>query len=355
MVVSLLAVLALLVSMSPVVMAAPTPFNYGHVFASVSGGNVEQWDQVAPSKLDTLSDGTGGFTTGSATDAAGNLYVTNFSNDKVVKYAGPGIPHNILKVINPTADGDNSAGNPINPESIVFDKNGNFYIGHAGPSGNEDIYKYDSAGNYVTQYDVALEVPGRGSDWIDLAADQKTMYYTSEGRLIKRYDVSTGTQLADFATLPGTRQPFVAYAFRLLPNGGLIVADQADIKRLNPDGSVNMTYDVAGDDGWFALNLDPDGTSFWSGSFQTDKAYKFDIESGGAPIQTIDTGLGGGNLYGLSVYGELTQGGEQPPEGDVEVGGDVYPVNKFAMLAPWLALAAVLVIGSIVMTRRRRV
>ncbi|MHC4133010.1 MAG: outer membrane protein assembly factor BamB family protein [Planctomycetota bacterium] len=43
--------------------------------------------------------------------------------------------------------------------------------------------------------------------------------------------------------------------------------------------------------------------------------------------------------------------GNGPP---VEVGGDVYPANKFAMLAPWLALAAALIIGSIIAVRRRR-
>jgi hypothetical protein len=39
-------------------------------------------------------------------------------------------------------------------------------------------------------------------------------------------------------------------------------------------------------------------------------------------------------IFGLSVYGEITEGGEQPPEGDMEVGGDVYPINTVAILAP---------------------
>ncbi|MDX1670055.1 MAG: hypothetical protein R3194_11600, partial [Limnobacter sp.] len=39
----------------------------------------------------------------------------------------------------------------------------------------------------ASQFDVATD--DRGSDWIDLAADQCTMYYTSEGTLVKRFDV----------------------------------------------------------------------------------------------------------------------------------------------------------------------
>jgi PKD repeat protein len=42
---------------------------------------------------------------------------------------------------------------------------------------------------------------------------------------------------------------------------------------------------------------------------------------------------------------------EEPP---VEVGGAVYPVNQFAMLAPWLALAAVSIVGTTIAIRRRR-
>ena len=38
----------------------------------------------------------------------------------------------------------------------------------------------------------------------------------------------------------------------------------------------------------------------------------------------------------------------------VEVGGEVYPVDKLNILAPWIALAAALIIGTTVAVRRRR-
>ena len=45
-----------------------------------------------------------------------------------------------------------------------------------------------------------------------------------------------------------------------------------------------------------------------------------------------------------------TNVGEEPP---VEVGGDVSPVNRMALLAPWIALAAVIVAGTTIVMRRR--
>ena len=58
----------------------------------------------------------------------------------------------------------------------------------------------------------------------------------------------------------------------------------------------------------FSLNINPDGTSFWTGDDGTGFLYKFDILTG-ALLDTINTGVGGGNLFGVSVYGELTSGG----------------------------------------------
>jgi sugar lactone lactonase YvrE len=186
-------------------------------------------------------------------------------------------------------------------ESIVFDKTGNFYVGQADGTG--DVIKRASDGTFIARYDVATE--RRGSDWTDLAADQTTLYYTSEGRQIKRYDLATDTQLADFATLPGSSNH--AFAFRLLGDGGLIVADWGDIKRLDSTGAVIMTYDVDTANNWFALNLDPDGSSFWSADYNTGLIQQFDIDTG-ALLESFTT-QGPGGASGLVVYGEITEGG----------------------------------------------
>jgi hypothetical protein len=132
------------------------------------------------------------------------------------------------------------------------------------------------------------------------------MFYASEGRGIQRYDVVSDTQLTNFATLPGSGN---AFALRLLPpgdgSGGLLVADRGNIKRLDGSGAVVQTYDTASDDFWFALNLDPNGTSFWSGDASNSRFYRFNIASGAVEVGPISTETATGTLFGLCVRGEL--------------------------------------------------
>src|SRR3989344_7476995 len=297
--------------------AASTTWNVGDVYAGVAAGQYNVYDNSGVFK-ETITDGLGGFTTGCAfNNDLSKLYTTNFSNTKVVVYDDPS-PHAISQTVDPGV---------INPggqsESVVFAANGDFYVGH--PDGDDDIQRYDAAGVYQQSYDVAIE--NRGSDWMDLASDQKTMFYTSEGGLVKRYDVSgAGAQLADFTpvSIGGAN-----YALRLLPpgdgSGGLLVASSADIKRLDAAGAVVQTYDVAGEDGWFALNLDPNGTSFWAGDFGTNNFYRFDIATGAVEVGPINTGVGTA-LFGLCVKGELTAANPDitldPPTATNEAGTD---------------------------------
>jgi hypothetical protein len=160
---------------------------------------------------------------------------------------------------------------------VVLDASGNFYVGHA--DGDRDIKKFTLTGSYAGSFDVATE--NRGSNWLELAADQRTLYYTSEGRRILRYDVVSGTQLSDFALLPGFDE---AYAVRLLPpfdgSSGALVAYSAKVLRLDASGTVVQSYDVLGQNFWFSLRLDPNGSSFWAGNLLTTRVYRFNLASG---------------------------------------------------------------------------
>ncbi len=260
-------------------------FSAGDVFASVSNGRVQHYNSAGV-LLETLNTGFGAYTTGMAFDSAGNLYVTNFNANKVAVFDNTG-----------TFKGAFGSGYSADPESILFDGAGNAYVGQA--DGSADVMKFDSAGNLLRSFNVPTE--SRGSDWIDLAQDQCTLFYTSEGYKVKRFDVCNNVALTDFATLD--HRP--AFALRLLPDGGLLVADSTDIHRLDSSGNIIKTYDAAGENNWFALNLDPDGKSFWSGDFGTANFYKFDIDSG-TQLMKINTGTGSSTLFGLAVYGERT-------------------------------------------------
>jgi DNA-binding beta-propeller fold protein YncE len=273
-------------------------FEEGHVFAAVGSGRVAHYDD-AGNFLEILDTTRGGFTTGMGFDSAGSLYVTNFSDTTISRFDINGTLTDPI-FVNTATDAPGVSA----PESIVFDAAGNFYVGHA--DGSADVLKYNAAGTLLDVFDVATE--DRGSDWIDLAADQQTLVYTSEGFTIFQYDVAGDTQLADFGTLAD--RP--AFALRLLGDGGLLVSDSVDVKRLDGAGATIQTYDVTGNDNFFSLNLDPDGTSFWAGDFGTNDLFKFDIASG-ALLQTIDTDIDvtSSSLFGVAVFGEITEG--RPP------------------------------------------
>ncbi|MCP5245389.1 MAG: hypothetical protein H6937_05330 [Burkholderiales bacterium] len=265
------------------------PIQKGDVFAGSKDGMVEHY-RPGVGFLAEYNIGGSGEVTGMAFDSNGNLYATRFGFSTIVKLDNTG---NVIS--NPFVANDTGSHN----ESIFFDKTGNFYVGQA--DGTRDIIKRASDGTFIDRYDVATD---RGSDWIDLSSDQATMFYSSEGRAIRRYDVSTDTQLANFATLPGSGN---AFALRLLDDGGLLVADRNDIKRLDSNGNVVQTYDTNTENFWFALNLDPDGKSFWSAGYQSGLIQRFDIATGN--LLDSFTSQGPSGPSGLVVFGEITQGG----------------------------------------------
>lgn len=300
-------------------------FVSGDVFASITTGVVAVYRRdpvtglhpfrVDPDTGQNLTDAafalvTGADTsqaTGSAFDRLGNFYVTTFQDGRIFKFP-PDFNAEAGDVPTFFVTGGNA------PESILFDAAGNMYVGHAHLP-NDDIRKFTADGLLLDSFDAEPDRreggARQGTDWIELAPDQRTMLYTSEGRRIRRYDLVDRVQLLpDFADLEPDdleqgRQGRL-FAMRLLPDGTLLVADNVEIKHLSAAGAIIKRYDFPGHDGWFSLNLDPDGTSFWSGDFNTGQVHKFSIAAGGSPIDSIFTPFQG-FLFGVSVFNEPTQ------------------------------------------------
>lgn len=218
--------------------------------------------------------------TGSAFDASGNFYVTNFGANTVRKYDTNG-----------TSPGTLFGGGYSTPEMIVFDKVGNAYVGSIGGG----IRKFDSAGTFLSAFSAPRV------DFMDLAADQTTMYYGQEGGEVKRWDLATNTALSDFSSAVEN-----AFAMRILANGNVLVADGADIELLDSSGNQIFTYDISTAGTWFALNIDDSGSSFWSATIDGLVA-EFDIATGTALNQWNSPGHNGS--WGLAIFGEVTQGG----------------------------------------------
>jgi Bacterial Ig-like domain (group 1) len=271
--------------------AAGVPYAPGDVFAADTNGLIHHYSPTGV-LLDTLNTGSNAAEeSGMCFGEMGRLRSTNFTANDMSLFDNMG---NLLT--HPWGSGFNS-----HPESCVLDAAGDIYVGQA--DGSRDVLKFDTSGAPLASYNVTTGP--RGSDWIDLAADQCTLYYTSEGPTIRRFNVCTNTQLPDFATnftVPGGTTD--CYALRIRTNGEVMVACHDRVYRLDPAGTVIQTYPVStfGENFVFALNLDPDGTSFWTAGIFSGKVYRINIATG-ALITQFATGA---EVGGLAVFGEIT-------------------------------------------------
>jgi uncharacterized protein (TIGR03437 family) len=205
-----------------------------------------------------------------AFDSSGNLFVTHFygtgfSGNDVVRFDRNG-----------NGAGFFGDGYDCNPSSMVFDIGGNAYVGHADCSAQ--IFKFDSLGNRVAQYSVAIE--NRGSSHIALDPNQCTMYYTSEGPNVKRFNVCSNTQMSDFNSAPLPDPVGGAQQFSPLPGGGMLIADFSVIARLDASGNLVRTYNAGAGNCWLGMALDPDGASFWAGNWCASSVTRFDLATG---------------------------------------------------------------------------
>lgn len=277
----------MLLAFASPVRASGVAFKNGDVFAGITSGDVFHFSRSGV-LLDTLVPANPGYAAaGMAFNSSGFLYSTGFFKQLVNVYNSTG---SFVSTFGSGYNGD--------PESIVFNMTGFAYVGQANGTGNIKLFGAD--GSFIKDFAPAHE--NRGTDWIDLNPNQCTMYYTSEGHLVKQFNVCTNTQMADFATgLPGAN----AYAHRLAPDGTTFVADTSVVVRLNSTGSVIQTYTPLNSTSvLFALNLDPDGKTFWTADLVTGIIYRFDIASG----TQLESFSAGGSVGGLIVKGEITGG-----------------------------------------------
>ncbi len=270
--------------------AMAVTFVTGDVFAAVGNGQVKHYTSAGV-LIETLNTGiAGSFNTGMAFDTGGNLYVTNFSAGNVTKLSNSGV------VIPPNPFISPGAG----VESLVFNGAGDLLAAHGGQT-----KRYSSTGTLLTTYN-------NTADWIDLAADQKTLFYTTEAGFVGRFDISTNTALANFSSIT-TNGGTNAFALRILANGDVVVASGANVQQFNAAGAFLGSYDVTGINGFFALNLDSANNTFWSGDVGTQNLYRFTLGNYGANVST-QTIAAGGSLFGVAVFGERTVAVPPVPE-----------------------------------------
>ncbi|MFN2471242.1 MAG: hypothetical protein ABR583_09715 [Gaiellaceae bacterium] len=265
------------------------PYTRGVVFAAGGESTINEFAAGGALKEKLMTTTDTFFNGGMCFDSEGNLYSTNFDANGMTKFNAQG---GVLAA-------DFGSGFDADPESCVVDASNNIYVGQS--DGDADILKFDTDGNLLARFDAATE--NRGTDWIDLAADRCTMYYTSEGASVKRFNVCTGAQLADFATGFSTDP---CDGLRIRPNGEVLVACTSRVFRLSASGTVMRTYTVPNTSLLFALTLDPDARTFWVGDLNDGTIARLTIETG--QLFTLFDGMANTALGGLAVFGELRVG-----------------------------------------------
>jgi outer membrane protein assembly factor BamB len=252
----------------PVTVTVFNRFEPGHIFVSLEFGPVQWWlpDGTTRGQLPSTVPGLG---EGMAFDAAGSLYVARWRD-------GTGAGGNTVEKFNVFGQSMGAVGNGYNcdPHTIDFDRAGVAYVGQAGCE--RSVLKFlPGQSNPIELYPDGENI---GIFWLDLAADDCTLFYTSVGPNVKRFDVCTGVQLPDFNTtaLPGA----FTHDLRVLPDGGVLVANDTVITRLDASGAVVRIYEGPVENTlWAGLDLAGDGT-FWAANYYSSTVYRFDLDTG---------------------------------------------------------------------------
>ena len=280
--------------------AEPVRIETGDVLVGVEQGQILHFDPEGNLRQ-TLDNRSGAVQTGMCIDLhLSRIYTTNFSSNSASTF---------------TRDGrleSSHWGGPFDqsPESCVIDREGRVLVGQA--DGRRDVLRFSPEGEELDRFSV--RTGGRGTDWIDLAGDQCTLVYTSEGSTVFRHDICRDQALDPLAE--GLAGP--CYALRVRPNGEVLVTCANQVYRLGDNGSTLQTYPMFGHS-LFAMNIDPDGRTFWTAGQLSGDIFRVDIETGAGaerPVFNISgggsggflesLGFGGHTVGGLAIYGERT-------------------------------------------------
>ncbi len=271
---------------------AGSAYTKGDVFLGIQSVGVNEYTPTGTFVQTINGGGLTGYVTGMAFQNNGDLLVTDFSTGNVAQYDNSG------NLINATW-----ASGLHTPESIAINSSGDVYVSNVGSGG---ITEFASSGGSP----IGQSISGTRTDWIDLASDQHTMLYGDESGTIHSVNVATNTSNPDFCTGCGQ------YALRIIPSGpdagDVLAADSSGANLISSTGTILKTYNWAGNDGGdFALNIDPNGTSFWTADDVSGNVAEFNIATGaleeswspGGPGSKTDT------VFGLVVFGQQTASG----------------------------------------------
>lgn len=269
---------------------SPLAFGRGDIIVTLEPGPVLWFlpNGTPRGVLVSLVPGTG---EGLDFDPSGRLYVTRWCTDP---FCG-GLAGNTVEMFNTLgiSMGAVGSGYDCSPHAIVFAPDSTAWVGQSGCTG--DILRFAPGMAEPEAFDVALD--NGGTWWLDVAPDRCTVFYTSVGPNVKRYNTCARAQLADFnaAPLPGG----VTHDLQILPDGGVLVSSGDVVARLDRSGALVRTYSVPEPTLWAGLDLPGDGT-FWAANYETSNVYRFDLATG-AVRQVFNTQTPPHTVVGIRV------------------------------------------------------
>ncbi|MGB0037173.1 MAG: Ig-like domain-containing protein, partial [Candidatus Acidiferrales bacterium] len=202
------------------------------------------------------------------------------------------------------------------PLGVLVAPTGDVFVGQS--SGQNSLLDLSSAGAVKSTFFPAYDNGGIG--YLELTDDGGRVLYStqtagsSQTGTVKNFDIANNHQNPDFATnLPGGP----SFAIRELNDKSVLVANTIQIAHLDSNGNVLASPSLTPPAGglFYALNLNPDGASFWTGDALSGKVYQIRITDG-ALLNTINTGLGFNSsaltfntIFGIAVLGQPQSGG----------------------------------------------
>lgn len=285
-------------ALSPSQASSIASASIGDLVVAAYSGSFEIVDPQTGAVLQTLNTQGDNFQSGMCLDGLSSLYVTKYSLGLVSQFDGAG---NLLKA--------NFISGLSAPLSCTVDPTHHtLYVGtntvnSSGGLTYGQLYQYDVGGNLLATFQPDIDTNG-GIFSMALGIDGCTLYYTDGFPSVKVFNVCTGQQLPDLASL---RPNFQCFDLRRLTNGQFLVAcsgTTSQVYLLNADGSIGNTYAAStyGAQAFDWLAVDPSGASFWTAApslSSPDNIYQINLGTGNL-LGSVQTNV---DIAGLAIFG----------------------------------------------------
>ncbi len=275
-----------------------SPIAKGDIIASLANGQVDEYSPSGTLVQTLISNAR--TPTGSAFDGAGNLYVTEFIGNDILKVDGSTGAVSVFS--NDSILGDGTAFD--SPESIAFGPGyTRMYVSDANRFGSGGgIHIIDTAtGKGVGSLPLPSSSGSEGageSDW--LAFDHTgTLFMTNE-------NPAQGIMQVDLSSKDIVQPSFVAnlpnygYALSFDANGNIWLSDTSSILEYDPSGKLINTITNPSFQTVFSAVFNPPYNTVYAGDLSSGNIFTYDLH--GNLLNTFNVGSG---VDGLSVAGTI--------------------------------------------------